>query len=154
MNSLNHEQYQMMQDSYQKHISHAFQGNQKYHCFNHAKKKEGKEAHGEGDDCSGVQCSHKVAEFYCIQHDMFLCENCFNDHVKHRGAGSIKHILTKEFNMWNSMLLKVNDLKSKLNTNTAQYKNVIETLREYYSSENQNPAGIIFASSTGSYSAT
>lgn len=85
---------------------------------------------------------------------MFLCESCYNDHINHRGAGSIKEHLTKEFNMWNTMLQKVQDLRSKLDKNLQQYKSLIDVLRDYYASENNNPTGIIFTNSTGSFSAT
>ena len=142
-NSQQHEQFQYLKDSYKSQYKYALQGNQVYYCYNHGM-----------NNPSGKKCTHEIAEFYCIQHDMFLCESCFNDHHDHRGAGSIKEHLTKEFNMWNSMLQKVHDLRSKLDGNLAQYKNCIDVMREYYQSENNNPTGIIFTNSTGSFSAT
>ena len=94
------------------------------------------------------------AKFYCMQHDMFLCKNCFDQHVNHRGAESIKNLLAKEFHLWNSLLQKIHELRSKLDSNNSMYKEVIDVLREYYRSENTNPSGVIFANSLGAYSGT
>ena len=69
-------------------LSFVLQGPQTYRCFNF-------EANKNVED----QCED--AKFYCLQHDMFLCRHCFDDHLKHQGAESITNHLAKDFNMWN-----------------------------------------------------
>lgn len=94
------------------------------------------------------------AKFYCLQHDMFLCRNCFDEHLGHRGADSIKNHLAKDFSKWSNMQNRIEEISQRLDNNVQRYKDLIDVLRDYYQTENVNPGGFVFANSTGTYSAT
>ena len=91
---INHKEYKhqikMLQEKVEKKINFALNGNQTYTCCNHHLSTCG----------TAINFSKKKsvkdneAKFYCIQHDMFLCKNCFEEHLGHRGAESIKNHLT------------------------------------------------------------
>lgn len=116
-----------------------------------------KSKYGQIRGCSFV-CSEDPqlaeAKFYCLQHDMFLCRNCFDDHLGHRGADSIKNHLAKDFSKWSNMQNRIDEIGHRLDTSVQRYRDLIEILRDYYSSENINPGGLVFANSAGTYSAT
>ena len=112
---------------------------------------------GQMRGCSFI-CSEEPelveAKFYCLQHDMFLCKNCFDEHLGHRGADSIKNHLAKDFSKWSNMQNRIEEISQRLDNNAQRYKDLIDILRDYYQSENTNPGGFVFANSTGTYSAT
>lgn len=49
---------------------------------------------------------------------------------------------------------RVNNIKQQLDKNLSIYCELIDALRDYYSIENLNPSGLIYANSTGTYAAT
>jgi len=71
-----------------------------------------------------------------MEHDKFLCKNCFDEHLSHKGAESVKNHLTKDFNLWNNLLQKINELEVKLKSNVASHRHTINVLKEYYFREN------------------
>ncbi len=82
--------------------------------------------------------TEEEAMFYCMEHDMFLCKNCFDDHLNHKGAESIKNHLPKEFNLWNSLLSRILEIEAKLKSNVNANRNIIDVLRNYYIEANSD----------------
>lgn len=89
-----------------------------------------------------------------MQHDMFLCKSCYDNHQNCRGADSIKNILGKDYQLWDNMLQRVNEMAKRLEVNLGGHSLLIDTLRDYYNVENVNPSGLIYANGTGSFTAT
>lgn len=71
-----------------------------------------------------------------MEHDLFLCKNCFEEHSGHLEAQSIKNLLTKEFNHWSTLLTKISETKTTLERNLGANRNIIGSVRSYYSSQN------------------
>jgi hypothetical protein len=77
------------------------------------------------------------AEYYCGLHEEFSCSECFFARHEmmctdenHIGVGSIKSLLTREYQRWSALAQRPNEIQALYNKNVKQYGYLIKVIKQ------------------------